>query len=189
MDPARLTLRRRRVSWLVLGTLVALVVVASAAHLWALHRDLPMQDPDESAFVGPAVRIAATGDLNPHWFGHPGSTVIYPLAGFFHVWDALFHQGPLVSSHSALTSRLHRFPTDFYVIGRLWSIALSVAALPLLFAVGPADGFGEKIRAAAAFTLSLGKMTLAHELARIVLLEQLYRGFAILKGHPYHLGH
>ena len=60
---------------------------------------------------------------------------------------------------------------------------------PLLFAVGPADGFGEKIRAAAAFTLSLGKMTLAHELARIVLLEQLYRGFAILKGHPYHLGH
>ena len=136
MDSARLTQRRRRVSWLVLGTLVALVVVASAAHLWALHRDLPMQDPDESAFVGPAVRIAATGDLNPHWFGHPGSTVIYPLAGFFHVWDALFHQGPLVSSHSALTSRLHRFPTDFYVIGRLWSIALSVAALPLLFAVG-----------------------------------------------------
>ena len=60
---------------------------------------------------------------------------------------------------------------------------------PLLFAVGPADGFGEKTRAAAAFILSLGKMTLAHELARIVLLEQLYRGFAILKGHPYHLGH
>jgi 23S rRNA (pseudouridine1915-N3)-methyltransferase len=60
---------------------------------------------------------------------------------------------------------------------------------PLLFAVGPADGFGEKTRTAAAFTLSLGKMTLAHELARVVLLEQLYRGFAILKGHPYHLGH
>lgn len=60
---------------------------------------------------------------------------------------------------------------------------------PLLFAVGPADGFGEKTRAAAAFILSLGRMTLAHELARIVLLEQLYRGFAILKGHPYHLGH
>lgn len=60
---------------------------------------------------------------------------------------------------------------------------------PLLFVVGPADGFGEKTRAAAAFILSLGKMTLAHELARIVLLEQLYRGFAILKGHPYHLGH
>jgi 23S rRNA (pseudouridine1915-N3)-methyltransferase len=45
------------------------------------------------------------------------------------------------------------------------------------------------MRSAASFVLSLGKMTLSHELARIVLLEQLYRAFSILKGHPYHLGH
>ena len=61
--------------------------------------------------------------------------------------------------------------------------------LPLLFAVGPADGFGDQARQAATLMLSLGKMTLAHELARVVLLEQLYRAFTILKGHPYHLGH
>jgi 23S rRNA (pseudouridine1915-N3)-methyltransferase len=61
--------------------------------------------------------------------------------------------------------------------------------LPLLFAVGGADGFSEPARQAAALVLSLGKMTLAHELARVVLLEQLYRAFTILKGHPYHLGH
>jgi len=59
----------------------------------------------------------------------------------------------------------------------------------LLFAVGGPDGFSDQARAAAAFQLSLGKMTLPHELARVVLLEQLYRGFTILKGHPYHLGH
>ena len=59
----------------------------------------------------------------------------------------------------------------------------------LLFAVGPADGFSDKARDAADLILSLGKMTLAHELARIVLLEQLYRAFTILKKHPYHLGH
>lgn len=59
----------------------------------------------------------------------------------------------------------------------------------LLFAVGGADGFSEAARAAAGFQLSLGRMTLAHELARVVLLEQLYRAFTILKGHPYHLGH
>jgi 23S rRNA (pseudouridine1915-N3)-methyltransferase len=59
----------------------------------------------------------------------------------------------------------------------------------LLFAIGPADGFSDRARAAAALQLSLGKMTLPHELARVVLLEQLYRGFTILKGHPYHLGH
>ena len=61
--------------------------------------------------------------------------------------------------------------------------------LPLAFAVGPADGFSEAVRSAAQHTISLGRMTLAHELARVVLLEQVYRAFTILKGHPYHLGH
>jgi 23S rRNA (pseudouridine1915-N3)-methyltransferase len=61
--------------------------------------------------------------------------------------------------------------------------------LPLLFAVGAADGFSDQARQAATLVLSLGRMTLAHELARVVLLEQLYRAFTILKGHPYHLGH
>ena len=59
----------------------------------------------------------------------------------------------------------------------------------LLFAVGPADGWSETTRAAAKSILSFGKVTLPHELARVVLLEQLYRGFTILKGHPYHGGH
>ena len=59
----------------------------------------------------------------------------------------------------------------------------------LLFAVGPADGWSDTTRAAANNVLSFGKITLPHELARVVLLEQLYRGFTILKGHPYHGGH
>jgi 23S rRNA (pseudouridine1915-N3)-methyltransferase len=61
--------------------------------------------------------------------------------------------------------------------------------LPLIFAVGGADGFGSQAKAAAQHTISLGKMTLAHELARVVLLEQVYRAFTILKGHPYHSDH
>ena len=61
--------------------------------------------------------------------------------------------------------------------------------LQLVFAIGPADGFSEAARGAAQHTMSLGKMTLAHELARVVLLEQVYRAFTILQGHPYHSGH
>jgi len=64
-----------------------------------------------------------------------------------------------------------------------------VQAVPLLFAIGGADGFSEQARGHASLMLSLGRMTLAHELARVVLLEQLYRAFTILKNHPYHLGH
>jgi 23S rRNA (pseudouridine1915-N3)-methyltransferase len=61
--------------------------------------------------------------------------------------------------------------------------------LPLVFAIGPADGFSEVARGAAQHSISLGRMTLPHELARVVLLEQVYRAFTILKGHPYHSGH
>jgi len=59
----------------------------------------------------------------------------------------------------------------------------------LVLAIGPADGFSDAARKAAHTNLSLGKMTLPHELARVVLLEQVYRAFTILKGHPYHSGH
>ena len=61
--------------------------------------------------------------------------------------------------------------------------------LPLVFCVGGADGFSHAARARSQHILSLGKMTLAHELARVVLLEQVYRAFTILRGHPYHTGH
>jgi len=59
----------------------------------------------------------------------------------------------------------------------------------LLFAIGPANGFSQEARHVATQVISLGQMTLAHELARVVLLEQIYRAFTIIKGHPYHLGH
>jgi 23S rRNA (pseudouridine1915-N3)-methyltransferase len=61
--------------------------------------------------------------------------------------------------------------------------------LPLVLAIGAANGFSDETRNAAQQMISLGKMTLAHELARVVLLEQVYRAFTILKGHPYHSGH
>ena len=61
--------------------------------------------------------------------------------------------------------------------------------LPLVFAIGGADGFDPSARSSAQHVISLGKMTLPHELARVVLLEQVYRAFTILKGHPYHSGH
>ena len=59
----------------------------------------------------------------------------------------------------------------------------------VVFAIGPADGWSEEERAKAELLLSLGPMTLPHELARVVLSEQVYRAFTILAGHPYHKGH
>ena len=56
----------------------------------------------------------------------------------------------------------------------------------LAFAIGGADGLDDAIRARAALTLSLGKMTWPHFMVRGMLFEQLYRAQQILAGHPYH---
>ena len=62
-------------------------------------------------------------------------------------------------------------------------------AQQVVFAIGPASGWSESARARAGLLLSLGPMTMAHALARLVLAEQVYRAFTILAGHPYHGGH
>ena len=59
----------------------------------------------------------------------------------------------------------------------------------LVLAIGPADGWSAAARQRANLLLSLGRMTLPHQLARVVLAEQVYRALTILAGHPYHSGH
>ncbi|MEO1694505.1 MAG: 23S rRNA (pseudouridine(1915)-N(3))-methyltransferase RlmH [Pseudomonadota bacterium] len=54
------------------------------------------------------------------------------------------------------------------------------------FFIGGADGLHADVSSGAALTLSLGRLTMPHQLARIVLAEQLYRAMTLLAGHPYH---
>lgn len=56
----------------------------------------------------------------------------------------------------------------------------------ICFVIGGADGLGPAVREAARRTVRLSSMTLTHEMARMVLCEQIYRGFSILRGTPYH---
>jgi 23S rRNA (pseudouridine1915-N3)-methyltransferase len=60
------------------------------------------------------------------------------------------------------------------------------ASHDLLFTVGGDEGLGADVTAGAKLVLSLSRMTLPHRLARLVLVEQLYRAFTVLKGEPYH---
>ncbi|MGM0557530.1 MAG: 23S rRNA (pseudouridine(1915)-N(3))-methyltransferase RlmH [Myxococcota bacterium] len=54
------------------------------------------------------------------------------------------------------------------------------------FYIGGADGLDRKIRKSARRTISLSKMTMPHEMARMVLAEQIYRAMSIIRGEPYH---
>ncbi len=56
------------------------------------------------------------------------------------------------------------------------------------FLIGGADGLGSDARQRADRTLRLSSMTWTHEMARVLLIEQVYRGFSIIKGRPYHRG-
>ena len=57
---------------------------------------------------------------------------------------------------------------------------------PVVFAIGGVAGHSDLLRQRAKKLVSFGQLTIAHRLVRLLVLEQLYRGFKILRGEPYH---
>jgi 23S rRNA (pseudouridine1915-N3)-methyltransferase len=71
---------------------------------------------------------------------------------------------------------------DFAAKMDQWQTAFQV----IQFVIGGADGLSDEIRKKATMLLSLGSQTWPHMLARVMLMEQVYRAQQILSGHPYH---
>jgi 23S rRNA (pseudouridine1915-N3)-methyltransferase len=67
-----------------------------------------------------------------------------------------------------------------------WIAAQMQTGKDLVFVIGGDEGLKPEVREQAALVLSLSKMTLPHRLARLVLAEQLYRAFTLVRGEPYH---
>ena len=67
-----------------------------------------------------------------------------------------------------------------------FSLRLNKIAQPITFIIGGAYGLSEEIKNRANLLLSLSNMTMPHILARIILVEQIYRAYTISENHPYH---
>ena len=103
--------------------------------------------------------------------------------------------GELTAAEASLLARSEgSFRVALDPAGRRWSSPELAAFLEkkrdggnraVAFCVGSAEGFSQPFREQADLLLALSPMTLPHELARVVLLEQLYRAFTLLAGHPY----
>ena len=67
-----------------------------------------------------------------------------------------------------------------------WLAERALAGTPLAFMIGGAYGLSASIKKQSREVISLSQLTLPHRLCYTILIEQLYRAFTILKGHPYH---
>ncbi|MFZ5447193.1 MAG: 23S rRNA (pseudouridine(1915)-N(3))-methyltransferase RlmH [Thermodesulfobacteriota bacterium] len=85
---------------------------------------------------------------------------------------------------TALTPEGREYTSEEFAV---WLTQRELTARPLAFLVGGHWGLSDGVIANAHERLALSRLTLPHELARLVLLEQLYRAMTIKTGHPYHV--
>ena len=130
----------------VAGFLLFFIIAAAlAVHLVGIQRDLPYTpEADEPIFVKRSVCMASSGSLNPGYFGNPGSTVFYPLAAAYHVWNAVAYDGPILQADPGLETRFETNPSEFYLLGRLLTVSYAVMTVPLIYLVGRRL-FGERV--------------------------------------------
>jgi 23S rRNA (pseudouridine1915-N3)-methyltransferase len=116
----------------------------------------------------------------------PTEALIYPTEAAFLTWIDR-QSGRTVPNLILLDSRGKQFSSEEFAahLGGLRDTGTQVVVV----AIGPANGWSAEARRRANLLLSLGPMTLPHELARAVVAEQMYRALTILAGHPYHCGH
>jgi 23S rRNA (pseudouridine1915-N3)-methyltransferase len=85
---------------------------------------------------------------------------------------------------TALTPAGREFTSEEFAA---WLSKQQELARPLAFLLGGHWGLADALLAAADERLSLSRLTMTHELARLLLLEQLYRALTLKLGHPYHV--
>lgn len=159
---ARETSSRRRSDAVSRGLLALLLVVAASAYLWGVGKDLPwVYESDEAKLTLIAAQMATSFDPDPGWFGHPGSTVLYPQAAAIQIDDAIRTGRSWVAPDASLFQRFADDPSRAVLLGRLFSVAYAILSLPLVVAIGN-RAFGAPVGLVAAWLALLSPLTLDH---------------------------
>lgn len=88
----------------------------------------------------------------------------------------------------ALDERGDALDSDEFANKLIGTEAMHGRGAPVVFVIGGADGHTDALRKRAKRLIAFGRLTIAHRLVRVILLEQIYRAFKILKNEPYHRG-
>ena len=142
--------------------------------------------------INPArIRILAVGKVRKGWVSEGVALYLKRLPGLEVVE---LRDGGMAREAEAITAALR--PDERLVVltekGQTFPSTAFAQRLEgsgserLAFVIGGADGLDPALKARAAWRLSLSPMTFPHELARLLLLEQLYRALSIQQGGPYH---
>lgn len=115
---------------------VLVLCVAVVLRAYGLSFGLPfLYDFDEPTFSDRAVLMLQTGDLNPHWFGHPGTTLIYLLAAAYGGYGLIGLAVGWFASWSDVIAHYWFEPSHFYLVGRGVIAAFGILTVVLTYAV------------------------------------------------------
>ncbi len=123
-----------------IGIVILAVILFTALFLhtgWGIKKELPYYPQiDEPAFVLPAVRMAAGASLNPGFFKHPGSTVIYPLMAMYRLRHFLIDRGAIFGRMPGIDIDFELNSASYYLLGRWLSVFYAVLAIFIVYLLG-----------------------------------------------------
>jgi 4-amino-4-deoxy-L-arabinose transferase-like glycosyltransferase len=161
--------------------LVIAVLLALGLRLWGGPTfGLPfLYDPDESAFVSPSLKMVWDGELNPGWFGHPGSTVIYLNAAVYKLLAMAAPALGLFDTMRGFRSYILNDPTLIYVLARSMYVLIGAATVWMLYHLAR-PAFGRATALLAATVLAV--MALHIEYSQMVRTDIIVTALAVLAG-------
>lgn len=116
--------------------LVSILIIGVLIRMYGINFGLPyFYDPDERAFLLRAVKILANRNLNPHWFGHPGTTVIYMLSGLYALIFLIGRGLGIFTGAEDFQKLFYQDPTIFILSGRLLSLVFGAATILLVYVI------------------------------------------------------